>query len=191
MTHRGPFQPLPFCDSVTSEHQRSPSVPLTCSLWLADHRKNNSLGVLCHTSTEAKGPASTESYCQNIVLFYSSTHLGISGLIFSNVFCLYITAVSLLILPCLNPISTWYYSTIILSLPLLLLVSHYSCFTSIPIFAFSKVFPSPSSFAFAPDPVSHHSPFQSWSTHTFFFFSTPSSAPFSAQFREYVCCSPL
>lgn len=50
------------------EHQRSPSVP--SARRLADHRENNSLGVLSHTPAEVKGLATTQPYCQNIVLFY-------------------------------------------------------------------------------------------------------------------------
>lgn len=146
---------------MTLEHQRSPSVPLACSLWLAGHRQSSSLGVLSHIPAEAKGLATTEPYCQNIVL---STYLGISGPVALGFpLCLLPLhyTVFFLILSSLNPISVCYYSIIPLSLLLLLLVSHYSCFASIPIFALSKLFLHLSSFAFAPDPVSHHSPFHS------------------------------
>lgn len=119
---------------MTLEHQRSPPVPLACSLWLAGHRENSSLGVLSRIPAEAKGLATTEPYCQNIVL---STYLGISGPVaLGFLLCLLPLhyPVFFLILSSLNPISVCYYSIIPLSFLLLLLVSHYSCFTSIPIF---------------------------------------------------------
>lgn len=156
---------------MTPKQQRNPSLSLACSLWLADHRQNNFRGVLSHAPAEAKRLANTEPYIKTLSF---STHLGISA--FTSPQFPYLS----------SPLSTQFLAailavTILFSMLLLLLVSHYFCFTAVPIFAFSKLFPSLSSFAVAPDPVFHNSPFHSLSSHTLFFCTMFSTIQYTIQ----------